>query len=192
MDHEGGWVLRFKRGVTPMPGNAALGRAGDPVLAYEPGRHMALELAALGIRLNLAPVLDVAVSSYNPGIGMRSFGPDARKVGELGASFVRGLEDHGVFACAKHFPGKGAARVDAHAQRPTITLSGKELSAVHLVPFRRAIATGVSCVMTSHVRYPALDKTAAATFSPRSSRGFCAAVWGFAASWSRTTYAWER
>jgi beta-N-acetylhexosaminidase len=167
VDHEGGWVLRFKSGVTAFPGNAALGRAKDPRLAYAVGRQMALELAPMGIRMNLAPVVDVATASYNPGIGIRSFGADPLLAGRLGAAFVRGLQDHGVSACAKHFPGKGAASVDAHVDLPTIRLSRAEYRRGHLPPFRAAVAAGVDAVMTSHARVPAFDASAPATFSRR-------------------------
>ncbi len=157
IDHEGGWVLRFKSGVTPFPGNAALGRARDPKLAYAVGRQMARELAPLGIRMNLAPVLDVATKNYNPGIGIRSFGSNPILAGRLGAAFIRGMQDNGVSACAKHFPGKGAATVDAHTDLPTIKLPRAAFSRTHLAPFRAACAAGVDAVMTSHVRYPSLD-----------------------------------
>ncbi|MBI3289300.1 MAG: beta-N-acetylhexosaminidase, partial [Elusimicrobia bacterium] len=166
VDHEGGWVLRFKSGLTAFPGNAALGRARDPRLAYAVGRQMALELAPLGIRMNLAPVLDVSTKDYNPGIGIRSFGADPALCARLGASFIKGLQDHGLSACAKHFPGKGAATVDAHIDLPTIRLARAPFTRVHLAPFRAACAAGVDAVMTSHVRFPAFD-SAVATFSAK-------------------------
>ncbi len=164
IDHEGGWVLRFTSGVTAFPGNAALGRAKDPRLAYAVGRQMALELSAMGIGLNLAPVLDVATSRYNPGIGIRSFGTDPKLVARLGTAFIRGLQDHGVAACAKHFPGKGAATVDAHVALPTIRLPEVELLRTHVAPFAAAARAGVCSLMTSHARCLAFDKKPA-TFS---------------------------
>lgn len=166
VDHEGGWVLRFKSGMTFFPGNAALGRARDPKLAYAVGRQMARELAPLGIRMNLAPVLDAATRAYNPGIGIRSFGSDPKLVGRLGAAFTRGLQDHGVSACAKHFPGKGAATVDAHVDLPTIRIPRAAFDKTHLAPFRDAVKAGVDAVMTSHVRFPAFDSVPA-TFSSK-------------------------
>ncbi len=166
VDHEGGWVLRFKAGVTAFPGNAALGRARDPKLAYAVGRQMARELAPLGIRMNLAPVLDVATEVYNPGIGIRSFGSDAKLAARLGAAFTRGLQDHGVSACAKHFPGKGAATADAHVDLPTIRLPRAAFVKTHLAPFRAAAAAEVDAIMTSHVRFPAFDSVPA-TFSKK-------------------------
>jgi beta-N-acetylhexosaminidase len=170
VDHEGGWVLRFQSGMTAFPGNAALGRTRDAELAYAVGRQMARELAPLGIRMNLAPVLDVATEDYNPGIGIRSFGSDARLVGKLGAAFARGMQEHGVSACAKHFPGKGAATVDAHVDLPTIKLARGPFVRTHLAPFADAVRAGVDAVMTSHVLFPAFDKVPA-TFSSKIVRG---------------------
>ncbi len=166
IDHEGGWVLRFKSGVTAFPGNAALGRARDPKLAYAVGRQMACELAPLGIRMNLAPVLDLETKDYNPGIGIRSFGRDVKMASALGVAFIRGLQDNDVSACAKHFPGAGAATVDAHLDLPTIKLPRAAFSHTHLAPFRAACSAGVDAVMTSHVRFPAFD-SAVATFSAK-------------------------
>lgn len=178
IDHEGGWVLRFKSGVTAFPGNAALGRVGDEGLAYATGRQMALELGRLGININLAPVLDVSTSDYNPGIGIRSFGKDPSLVARLGTALLRGLQDHGVAACAKHFPGKGAARVDAHTDRPVIRIPRRRFEKTHLAPFAAAVKAGVASVMTSHVLFPAFDK-AVATFSRRITTGLLRHRLGF-------------
>lgn len=179
IDHEGGWVTRFTSGVTFFPGNAALGAAGDERLAHDTGAHMALELRALGVQLNLAPVLDVVTPRHNPGIGIRSFGQDAALVGRLGAAFTRGLQSRGVWACAKHFPGKGAAAVDAHVELPTIRLPKAEFERTHLAPFAAAVRAGAACVMTSHVRYPALDEKRIATFSPAITRDILRKKLGF-------------
>ena len=178
IDHEGGWVLRFRSGVTPFPGNAALGRAKDPKLAYAVGRQMARELAPLGVRMNLAPVVDVATEAYNPGIGIRSFGSDPALAGRLGAAFVKGLQDHGVSACAKHFPGGGAATVDPHVGLPTIRLARAPFRRTHLSPFAAAARAGVDAIMTSHVRFPAFDSVPA-TFSPKIVRGLLRTELGY-------------
>ena len=164
VDHEGGNVLRFQRGLTVFPGNAALGRLGRERAAFEVGRQMGSELRALGIEMNLAPVLDVLTRRYNPGIGLRSFGSDPALAARLGSALVRGLESRGVRACAKHFPGKGAATRDAHVELPTIRLSRSEFEKEHLLPFRAAVRAGVSSVMSSHVLYPFFDAVPA-TFS---------------------------
>ncbi len=178
VDHEGGWVLRFKSGVTAFPGNAALGRAGDPRLAFATGEIMGRELLSMGIQLNLAPVLDVLTPNYNPGIGIRSFGTDAKLVARLGAAFIKGMQKRGVSACAKHFPGKGAATVDAHVQLPTIRIQKPEFLRTHLAPFSAAVEAGVDCVMTSHVRFPALDSEVA-TFSQKITRDLLRKKLGF-------------
>lgn len=170
IDHEGGWVMRFTAGVTFVPGNGALGRAGDPALAERTGAVMARELRAMGVNFNLGPVVDVLGPGYNPGIGIRSYGRDPELVGRLGAAFIRGQEGHGVAACAKHFPGKGAATVDAHVDLPTIKLTPAQLES-HLAPFRDAARAGVASVMTSHVLMPAVDKLAPATFSRKAVHG---------------------
>lgn len=190
VDHEGGWVLRFMSGVTAFPGNAALGRARDPKLAYAVGRQMARELAPLGVRMNLAPVLDVATKDYNPGIGIRSFGSDPKIAARLGAAFVRGLQDSGVSACAKHFPGKGAATVDAHVDLPTIKLPRAAFKRAHLAPFAAAVRAEVDAIMTSHVRFPPSTRSPRPS-RPRSSATSCAASSATTASSSATTCAWE-
>ncbi|MBI3547927.1 MAG: beta-N-acetylhexosaminidase [Elusimicrobia bacterium] len=172
IDHEGGWVLRFERGVTAFPGNACLGRVADPNYAYAVGRQMGFELKDLGIQINLAPVLDVLADTYNPGIGIRSFGKDPALVSTLGAAMIRGMQDHGTSACAKHFPGKGAATQDAHVTLPTIRTPAAAFKKRDLAPFRAAVKAGVHCVMTSHVRFPALDPSGAtATFSSKITGG---------------------
>ncbi|MDE1975845.1 MAG: beta-N-acetylhexosaminidase [Elusimicrobia bacterium] len=169
VDHEGGWVVRFKKGLTAFPGNAALGRTGDPALARAVGRRMAKELRTLGVTLNLAPVLDVLGPKYNPGILIRSFGQDAALCAKMGAAFVEGLQGNGVWACAKHFPGKGAARKDAHYALPVIRSPRAQIER-DLKPFKAAMRAGVSCVMSSHVVMPALDSQPA-TFSEPVIRG---------------------
>jgi beta-N-acetylhexosaminidase len=166
VDHEGGLVVRFKRGVTIFPGNSALGAAAEPVDAEGVGRVMGEELKAIGFDVNLAPVLDVLTPAYNPGITIRSFGDDPARVADLGEGMIRGMQSAGLAACAKHLPGKGAATVDAHHELPVIELD-RPNAAEHVVPFRRAARAGVACMMTSHVISPAWerDETIPATFS---------------------------
>ncbi|MBI5243456.1 MAG: glycoside hydrolase family 3 protein [Elusimicrobia bacterium] len=166
IDHEGGWVLRFESGVRAFPGNAALGKTGDPSLAAKVGGQMGRDLGSLGIGLNLAPVLDVLGPAYNPGIHIRSFGQDPGLVSEMGRAFICGQQGHRVAACAKHFPGKGAARKDAHLTLPLIPASRLDMRRIHLSPFRSAIRAGTACVMSSHAVFPALDPSRKpATFS---------------------------
>jgi beta-N-acetylhexosaminidase len=157
VDHEGGRVIMYGKGVTIFPDNLAFGHAGDPMLAQQAGTLAANELRALGTDINFSPVLDVLTDSYSPNIGIRSFGKDWKMVSEMGRAYIRGLQKGGVSATIKHFPGKGHAPVDAHLTLPTIHSTWEEMKAVHLQPFLAAIAEGVDCVMTSHPFYPNLD-----------------------------------
>jgi len=175
IDHEGGLVQRLsevdfvnqKSSITPFPGNRALGKSGREDWAYQQGKVMAAELGSLGIQVNLAPVVDVLTEQFNPGITIRSFGDDPLLVSRLAQVSIRGMQDHGLAATAKHFPGKGAATVDAHEDLPFVSCSQEEMEKVHLEPFRNAIKTGVSFIMTSHVVYRNLDASFPATFSKK-------------------------
>ena len=171
IDHEGGLIQRFSSPeddeiqITPFPGNMALAKTNREDWAFEQGRLMALELLSIGLDLNLAPVLDVLTPDYNPGITIRSFGNDPGLVSKFGCAMIRGMQDYGLAASAKHFPGKGAATLDAHIDLPTIKLPREEMIHVHLKPFRDAVLSGVSFVMTSHVIYSGLEQDLPATFS---------------------------
>jgi beta-N-acetylhexosaminidase len=172
VDHEGGWVGRFRDQLTAFPGNAALAKSGRTAWARECGRTMARELASMGIRLNLAPVADVQGTRYNPGIGIRSFGSDPKKVSKYCAEIICGHFDHNVATCIKHFPGKGDAKVDAHISKPTIWSSKDRMNSVHIAAFRDAIRLGIPSLMTTHAAYPALDPSGnTATYSAAISTG---------------------
>jgi beta-N-acetylhexosaminidase len=160
IDQEGGAVVRFTRGGTVFPGNMATGATGREEYAYRSGKAMAVELAALGLNMDLAPVLDVNLNPDNPIIGIRSFGADPEAVARLGAATVRGLQDGGVLAVGKHFPGHGDTTVDSHLNLPLITHPVSRLDAVELLPFRAAIRGGVAGIMTAHIVFPALEAVA--------------------------------
>jgi beta-N-acetylhexosaminidase len=168
-DHEGGRVIMFREGISVFPDNLALGTAGNLKYAREQGEIEAKELRRLGLDVNLAPVLDVLTAAYSPNIGIRSYGQDWRLVAQMGAARIAGMQEHGLSACAKHFPGKGHAPVDAHLGLPVIQSTWKEMEEVHLRPFLQAIKTGVDLVMSSHPYYPQLDPEPGkiATFSRR-------------------------
>ncbi|MBE3574877.1 MAG: beta-N-acetylhexosaminidase [Firmicutes bacterium] len=156
-DQEGGVVSRLWHGATRFPGNMALGAVRDPQLAHAVGRAMGEELRAVGINFDLAPVLDVNNNPANPVIGVRSFGEDPQVVAQLGAALAQGLQEAGVAACGKHFPGHGDTAVDSHLDLPVIPHSRQRLDAVELVPFRAAIAAGIWSIMTAHVIFPAVE-----------------------------------
>jgi beta-N-acetylhexosaminidase len=159
IDQEGGCVARITEGVTVFPGNMALGAVGSVDLAYRAGAVTAVELAALGVNVNFAPVLDISSNPRNPGVGARSFGSDPQLVARLGSAMIRGMQANGVCATAKHFPGLGEARVDSHDELPVVEAEKIDLHERELLPFRAAIDAGVKFTMTAHCSYPVLDKT---------------------------------
>lgn len=157
IDQEGGMVARLTEGVALMPGNMAIAAGGEPQSAYDAARITAEELLALGVNLNYAPVLDVNVNPANPVIGVRSYGESPELVAEYGAMAVRGLQETGVTATAKHFPGHGDTNVDSHLDLPTVNHSRKRINEVELVPFRRAIEAGIDAIMSSHIYFPSFE-----------------------------------
>lgn len=166
IDQEGGQLMAIREGVTPLSGNMALGATRSPELAYQAGRVLARELLAMGVNLNFAPSLDVNINPNNPVIGVRSFGDDPALVATLGSALIRGLQDNGVLATAKHFPGHGDTDSDTHHASASVPHSKERLEAVELVPFYRAIADGVGAVMTAHLTVSAWDDENPATLSP--------------------------
>ncbi len=166
IDQEGGWVIRLKEGATVLPGNMALGATNSTELAERAGEITAVELAAVGVNLNFAPVMDVSNNPDNPVIGRRSFGESPELVSRLGISYIRGLQRNGVLATAKHFPGHGDTTVDSHFELPTVSHDLERIHALELQPFRAAIDADVAAIMTAHIIYPAFDANRPATLSP--------------------------
>ncbi|MBD3784357.1 MAG: glycoside hydrolase [Micrococcales bacterium] len=166
-DEEGGDVTRLHYpGGSTAVGNAVLGRLDDEAATRRSAAGIGGELAALGIGLDLAPVVDVNSVAENPVIGVRSFGADPDAVARHTAAWVEGLQSTGVAACAKHFPGHGDTVADSHHDLPRVDAPVAVLRARELVPFAAAVRAGVECVMTSHIVVTALDPGRPATFSP--------------------------
>ena len=155
-DQEGGQLLALGDGWTPFAGPMAIGATGDADLAERVGRAIGRELRAVGVNVNYAPVLDVAVNPSNPALGIRSFGDDPVEVARLAAAWLRGLQSAGVAGTGKHFPGKGEGSVDTHLALDVIDRDRAQLGAVELVPFRAATDVGVRLVMSGHFAIPAL------------------------------------
>lgn len=154
-DEEGGDVTRLDRRTgSSVPGNHSLGAADDPELTEAVAIAIGRRLAACGITVDLAPSADLTLSPLDPIIGVRSFGSDPHLAARHVDAFVRGLQSTGVAACAKHFPGHGAATEDSHHTLPVLPRGEAELRAVELVPFRAAIAAGVRSIMTGHLVVP--------------------------------------
>jgi beta-N-acetylhexosaminidase len=158
IDQEGGLVLRILSHGSLFPSAMALAATNDRNLTENVYKAIGEEMLALGLNWNLAPVLDINHPS-NPGIGARSFSDTPEKVAEFGISAIRGLQSAGVLACAKHFPGKGHAQKDSHLTLPTIPYSAERLRSFELFPFKKAIENDVAAIMTSHVFFPAFEKT---------------------------------
>ena len=135
-------------------------RDRDPQLAYTAGKYTALEARAAGIHWIFAPDADVNDNPGNPIINIRSFGEDPRQVAEFATQFIRGIEENGGLATAKHFPGHGDVSVDSHLSLPVVPDDRKELENNELVPFRAAISAGVRSIMPGHLAVPALEPDA--------------------------------
>lgn len=158
MTFDGEWGLAMRIEGTPkFPSNMALGAVSDPALLYEYGREMARECRLAGIHVNFAPVLDVNSNPRNPVIGYRSFGEDPHRVATHGTAYARGLEDGGVQAVGKHFPGHGDTATDSHKETTRVDHSPATLREVDLVPFQSFVDNGISGVMVGHIVVPALD-----------------------------------
>ncbi|XOK62427.1 beta-N-acetylhexosaminidase [Paenibacillus elgii] len=180
IDQEGGMVARITEGVALMPGAMAIAAGGSVKAAYEAALVAGRELRALGVNMNFAPDLDINNNPANPVIGVRSFGEAPEAVAEYGAASIRGFQDAGVSATAKHFPGHGDTATDSHLDLPTIPHSRERIEAVELVPFRRAVAAGVDAVMSSHIVFPAFEpERLPATLSRRVLTGLLREELGF-------------
>jgi len=166
IDQEGGRVSRLPKGFTIFPPCDVLGRCNSSELAYAAAATIAKELRAVGVNMNMAPVLDVNSNPDNPVIGDRAFGTTPDVVCELGSATAAGLQDNKVVACGKHFPGHGDTNTDSHKELPVVEASRERLEAVEFPPFRRAVEQGVASMMTAHVLYRALDPELPATLSP--------------------------
>jgi beta-N-acetylhexosaminidase len=160
VDQEGGLVIRVTEGATILPGNMALGATGDPDLARRVAEASASELLAMGINMNLAPVVDVNTNPLNPVIGVRSFGSEVGLVSEFGVQTIQGLQSNRVSAVGKHFPGHGDTDVDSHRDLPVVAHSMDRLQSVELLPFKAAMQAGVDGIMTAHVYLPSIEPQA--------------------------------
>lgn len=158
IDQEGGMVTRIFEGSTFFPGAMTISATNNPDNAYNMGKIMGKELNALGVNMNLAPILDVNNNPHNPVIGVRSFSDNPQVVAKYSWNFAKGLQDEGVFATGKHFPGHGDTNVDSHLGLPTITHGLDRLNKVEFVPFRYNIDKGIKGIMSSHINFTELTK----------------------------------
>ncbi|GGM41665.1 glycoside hydrolase family 3 protein [Microbacterium saperdae] len=167
VDEEGGSVTRLESAEgSTIPGAAQLGLLDDLVATERTGAELARRVAAVGANVVLGPVADVNTDPRNPVIGVRSFGSDEGLVSRHAVAVIDGIQDGGVAACVKHFPGHGDTHLDSHHALPEISLDIEEFERVHLEPFRAAVEAGVDSIMTAHIVVPAWGE-APATLNPR-------------------------
>ena len=157
IDGEWGLGMRLKE-VPNFPRNLILGAIDNDKLLYDYGREVARQCRRMGIQVNFAPVLDVNDNPLNPVIGTRSFGESPELVARHAIAFARGLEDGGVMAVGKHFPGHGNSSEDSHKTLPVINKTMQEINTCELVPFRRFIEAGLSGILTAHLLVPSIDQ----------------------------------
>lgn len=166
IDEEGGDVTRLAhRTGSPYPGNAALGVVDDPALTRSVYRAIGADLGSVGVNLNLAPTVDVNTATDNPIIGTRAFSDDPATVAAHASAAVAGLQEAGIAACAKHYPGHGATTVDSHLTLPVLAASLATLRTRDLPPFAAAVEAGTQAIMTAHIQVPDLTGPDPATLS---------------------------
>jgi beta-N-acetylhexosaminidase len=165
VDQEGGRVARLRSPFTIWPAMQTLGRSGDEQLAARFAKALAVELQAVGITLDYTPVLDIRTNPNNPAIGDRALAEKPSDVARLGRIIIETLQNAGIAACGKHFPGHGDTSTDSHFELPLIEHPPDRLDAVELVPFKEAIAADVACIMTAHILVPAIDDQHPGTLS---------------------------
>ena len=168
-------------GATVFPTAMAIAATGRDQDAYEVGRIIGREARAVGIHINFAPVVDINNNPANPVINTRSFGEDPERVSRLSALFVRGSQEAGTIATAKHFPGHGDTDVDSHVGLPVVRADWSRLSSTELRPFRAAVEAGAAMVMSAHIALPAIegDTSTPATLTARVMSGLLRDSLGF-------------
>ena len=153
---------------TLFPSNMAIAATGDTTYSYLQGKITAIEAKSIGVNFILAPVLDINNNKNNPIINFRSYGDNPKLVSKYGISFIEGVQDQGLIACAKHYPGHGNTNTDSHTRLPIIDISKKELYDNELYPFKKAVLSGVKSIMTGHIVIPSIDQdNIPATFSKK-------------------------
>ena len=167
IDGEWGLGMRFRDKAISFPKQLTLGAINDHNLIYEMGKEVAVQLKRIGIHVNFAPVVDVNNNVSNPVINFRSFGEDKDNVTSKGYAYMKGMQDGGLSACLKHFPGHGDTDVDSHHDLPIINHDRQRLDSIELAPFRTLISKGATGVMVAHLNVPAIDsrKNRATTLS---------------------------
>lgn len=178
IDYEGGFVSRFPQALPSLPSAASQAKSASPLWTRKLYYENALHLKALGINCNFAPVLDVPASKDH-NIGIRAFSADAETVALFGKASIRGIQEGGILACGKHFPGLGRTRLDPHFSLPVVSESLSAFRRCDLVPFMQGIKAGLDLMMTSHVHYKAFDSENPGTLSAAINTGLLREKMGF-------------
>jgi len=167
LDAEWGVGMRIEN-VDKYPYQMTLGAIQNDSLIYQFGKAVALQFKRLGMQVNFAPVLDININARNPVINYRSFGENRENVTRKSLMYMKGLQDNGILATGKHFPGHGDTNVDSHLDLPLITHSRARLDSIELYPFRKQIEEGIGSIMVAHLNLPSLDTTTGlpSTLSP--------------------------
>jgi beta-N-acetylhexosaminidase len=167
LDAEWGVGMRLAN-VDKLPYQMTLGAIKNDSLIYQFGKAVAIQFKRLGMQVNFAPVADINVNSQNPVINYRSFGENREKVSAKALMYMKGMQDYGICATGKHFPGHGDTNVDSHLDLPVITHSKERLDSIELYPFRKLIASGIGSIMVAHLNLPSLDTASGlpSTLSP--------------------------
>jgi beta-glucosidase-like glycosyl hydrolase/CubicO group peptidase (beta-lactamase class C family) len=160
IDAEWGLGMRLLDSVMPLPRQMMLGAMADSSIVYQYGQIVAEQCKRFGIQVNYAPVVDINNNPNNPVINDRSFGEDKYKVALFGRKYMQGMQDLGVMACAKHFPGHGDVAVDSHLDLPVINKTLAQLDSLELYPFQEMFKAGVGSVMIAHLFIPSIDSSA--------------------------------
>jgi len=156
-DYERGTGMRLSDGSV-FPNNMALGATGNPDYAYRMGQIIGEECKILGVQQNYAPVMDVNNNPNNPIINVRSYGDNTDLVSKMGIAFIKGLQDKGIIATAKHFPGHGDTEIDSHNDLPVLPFDMYRMNSLELIPFKNSIQANVKSIMIAHLSFPELEK----------------------------------
>lgn len=180
IDQEGDTSKDYARGgVVQFPSSMGLVAAQSPELAYQAARCVARQMKAAGLDMIHSPVVDVNINPNNPEIGRRAFSDDPKVVAEYALAMVKGFQEEGVIAAAKHFPGRGDSATDAHHACPTLDVDVQRFHEVELYPYKRLIDAGIDAIMVAHCLYPFLDDDAISTVSRRIVTGLLREELGF-------------
>jgi beta-glucosidase-like glycosyl hydrolase len=157
---DGEWGLGMRiDSITNYPFQLTAGAVNNKQVIYDMGKAIGEQCKRMGIQVNYAPVVDINNNPANPVIGYRSFGEDKIKVGLYGSEITKGMQDAGIMACAKHFPGHGDVSVDSHYDLPVINKTKQQLTDLELYPFQQIFKANVGSVMIAHLYIPAIDNT---------------------------------